>query len=122
MLKPDGTITAFNDYASDPATTLLRGQNNHGVAKAFIDFMDQEGSLYERGAYVQGQVYNPLFVFGMPVTGAYWVKAKVGGVERPILFQVFERRVLTYNPANEPDFRVEIGNVGQHYYRWRYGK
>jgi hypothetical protein len=37
---------------------------------------------------------------------------KVGGVDRPILFQVFERRVLTYNPANEPAFRVEMGNVG----------
>ena len=72
--------------------------------------------------YVNAQVYDPLFVFGLPVTGAYWVKAKVGGVERPILFQVFERRVLTYNPANEPAFRVEMGNVGQHYYQWRYGK
>jgi hypothetical protein len=122
LLKSDGTITAFNDYASDPATILLQGQNNHGVAKAFIDFIAQKGPLYERGTYVQGQVYNPLFVFGMPVTGAYWVNAKVGGVERPILFQVFERRVLTYNPANEPAFRVEMGNVGQHYYRWRYGK
>jgi hypothetical protein len=63
-----------------------------------------------------------MLLFGLPVTGAYWVKAKVGGVERPILFQVFERRVLTYNPANEPAFRVEMGNVGQHYYQWRYGK
>ena len=51
-------------------------------------------------------------MFGLPVTGAYWVKAKVGGVERPILFQVFERRVLTYNPANPPAFRVEMGNFG----------
>ncbi len=44
----------------------------------------------------------------------------MAGVERPVLFQVFERRVLTYNPANEPAFRVEMGNVGQHYYQWRY--
>ena len=43
-------------------------------------------------------------------------------MERPILFQVFERRVLTYNPANDPAFRVEMGNVGQHYQQWRYGK
>jgi hypothetical protein len=46
----------------------------------------------------------------------------VGGKELPILFQVFERRVLTYNPANPPAFRVEMGNVGQHYQLWRYGK
>jgi hypothetical protein len=120
FLNPGGAITGFNDYANDPATTLVRGENNHGVAKAFVDFMQQTGLVYERGRYVRAQVYDPLFVFGLPVTGAYWVKARVGGVERPVLFQVFERRVLTYNPANPPAFRVEMGNVGQHYFQWRY--
>ena len=122
FINANGSISGFNDYATDPATTLVRGENNHGVAKAFIDYMSQQGVVYENGRYVQSAVYDPLFVFGLPVTGAYWVKVKVGGVERPILFQVFERRVLTYNPANPPAFRVEMGNVGQHYYQWRYGK
>jgi hypothetical protein len=116
------TIIGFNDYASDGATILVRGENNHGVATAFVDFMNKQGLVYENGRYVNGQVYDPLFVFGLPVTGAYWVKTKVGGKEVPILFQVFERRVLTYNPANQAAFRVEMGNVGQHYYQWRYGK
>jgi hypothetical protein len=121
FINPGGAITGFNDYATDPATMLVRGENNHGVAKAFIDFQNQRGLVYENGRYVQGQVYDPLFVFGLPVTGAFWVKARVGGKEVPILFQVFERRVLTYNPANPPAFRVEMGNVGQHYHLWRYG-
>jgi len=116
------TITGFNDYAQDPATILVRGENNHGVAKAFVDFMNQEGLVSENGRYVRAQVYDPLFVFGLPVSGAYWVKTRVGGKELPILFQVFERRVLTYNPANPPRWRVEMGNVGQHYYQWRSGK
>lgn len=120
LINPDGSIGGFNDYAGDPATILVRGENNHGVAKAFVDFMGQRGVVYEEGRFVRGQVYDPLFVFGLPVTGAYWVKVRVAGVERPVLFQVFERRVLTYNPANEPAFRVEMGNVGQHYYQWRY--
>jgi hypothetical protein len=120
FINPNGTITGFNDYASDPATLLVRGENNHGVAKAFVDFMNQQGLVFENGRYVRSAVYDPLFVFGLPVTGAYWVKVKVGGIERPVLFQVFERRVLTYNPANLPAFRVEMGNVGQHYYQWRY--
>jgi hypothetical protein len=114
------TVTGFNDYANDGATILVRGENNHGVARAFVDFMNQEGLVSENGRYVRGQVYDPLFVFGLPVTGAYWVKTKVGGKELPILFQVFERRVLTYNPANPPQWRIEMGNVGQHYYTWRY--
>jgi hypothetical protein len=122
FLNPGGAITGFNDFANDPATILVRGENNHGVAKAFLDFQTQQGLVADGERYVNDRVYDPLFVFGLPVTGAYWVKAKVGGVERPILFQVFERRVLTYNPANEPAFRVEMGNVGQHYYQWRYGK
>ncbi len=122
FLNADGSISGFNDYASDPATLLVRGENNHGVAKAFLDFVNGQGLVYENGRYIRSQVYDPLFVFGLPVTGAYWVKANVGVVERPILFQVFERRVLTYNPANDPAFRVEMGNVGQHYYQWRYPK
>ena len=122
MINQDGTITGFDGYVEDGATTLVRGENNHGVAKAFVDFMQQQGLVYEGGRYVRGQLYDPLFVFGLPVTGAYWVKTKVGGKEVPVLFQAFERRVLTYNPANPPAFRVEMGNVGQHYYQWRYAK
>jgi hypothetical protein len=121
FINKDGTITGFNDYVNDPETILVHGENNHGVAKAFIDFMNQQGQVFQNGRYVRSKVYDPLFVFGLPVTGAYWVKVKVGGVERPILFQVFERRVLTYNPSNPPAFRVEMGNVGQHYLGWRYG-
>ena len=55
---------------------LVRGENNHGVAKAFVDFMNQQGMVYEDGRYIRDQVYDPLFVFGLPVTGAYWVKAR----------------------------------------------
>jgi hypothetical protein len=38
-----------------------------------------------------------------------------------VLFQAFERRILTYTPCNEAAFQVEMGNVGLHYYDWRYG-
>jgi Tol biopolymer transport system component len=41
-------------------------------------------------------------------------------VEKDVLVQLFERRVLTYTPSNPAGFQVEMGNVGQHYYRWRY--
>ena len=38
-----------------------------------------------------------------------------------MLIQAFERRVLTYTPGNPAAFQVEMGNIGQHYYDWRYG-
>ena len=44
----------------------------------------------------------------------------VGGVEHDVLIQCFERRCLTYTPDNVTEWQVEMGNVGQHYYRWRY--
>jgi hypothetical protein len=44
----------------------------------------------------------------------------VGGVEKDIMVQIFERRVLTFTPSNPEQYKVEMGNVGQHYFQWRY--
>lgn len=62
-----------------------------------------------------------IFAFGYPISESYWTTARVGGVNKAVLVQLFERRVLTYTPGNPPGFQVEMGNVGQHYHRWRYG-
>jgi hypothetical protein len=123
LLQPDGSLTSFLDYQDDPATLLLDSPNAYGVPRGFLDFQHSYGIIYRDGRAeqaVQGPVYFPKFVFGFPVTRAYWVNSRVGGHDMPILFQVFERRVLTYNPANSPGARVEMGNVGQHYFNWRY--
>lgn len=61
-----------------------------------------------------------VFAFGYPVSEPYWIRARVGGSEKAVLVQLFERRVLTYTPGNPRGFEVEMGNVGQHYHRWRY--
>ncbi len=39
-----------------------------------------------------------------------------------VLLQCFERRCLTYTPTNDPGWEVEAGNVGLHYFIWRYGE
>lgn len=62
-----------------------------------------------------------VFVMGYPIAEPYWTRASVGGKTTEVLVQLYERRVLTYTPGNSPAFQVEMGNVGQHYYRWRYG-
>lgn len=61
-----------------------------------------------------------VFVTGYPLTEPYWTKATVGGSETDVLVQCFERRCLTYTPRNAVPYKVEMGNVGQHYYAWRY--
>src|SRR5690606_6135968 len=45
---------------------------------------------------------------------------QVDGEPRDVLVQAFERRVLTYTPGNPAGWDVEAGNVGRHYYEWRY--
>jgi hypothetical protein len=123
LYQPDGSFATFDDYADHPATVLVEGGNGHGMPQGFLDFQESYGVIYdENGNPTRDQVYEPSFVFGHPVTPAYWVTSLVANKETMILFQVFERRVLTYNPTNPPAFRVEMGNVGQHYYQWRYGE
>ena len=37
------------------------------------------------------------------------------------MVQLFQRRVLTYEPGAPTAYQVQMGNVGQQYYSWRYG-
>ncbi len=62
-----------------------------------------------------------VFALGYPISEPFWTVARVGGKDQTVLIQLFERRVLTYTPDNPRGFEVEMGNVGQHYHRWRYG-
>lgn len=95
---------------------------HHNIADVFVEFGNQRGLIWDGSSYITGQVFfgNSTYVLGRPITEPYWVRAVVAGVERDVLVQLFERRVLTYTPANPASFRVEMGNVGQHYYQWRY--
>ncbi len=95
----------------------------HNIAGPFWDFLNQTGpTLNPDGQTVQGRIFEPVFfATGLPITEPYWAKVKVANEVKDVLVQAFERRVLTYTPANSPAFQVEMGNVGQHYFRWRYG-
>ena len=96
-------------------------ETNHTVAEPFWAFMNAEGTVYELTGYQEARLFdNPFFATGFPISEAYWATVQVGGTPRDVLIQVFERRVLTYTPENGSGWQVEAGNVGQHYYRWRY--
>ena len=60
-----------------------------------------------------------LLNIGFAIAEPFWSTVKVGGVQKDVLVQAFERRVLTYTPTNNDPFKVEFGNIGQHYYTWR---
>jgi polysaccharide biosynthesis protein PslG len=112
----------------DPALAGYGGTNiayydndlGHNIPAVFWNFLNAQGPLLQNGQVVQSTVINWVFVTGLPISEPYWTKVKVGGVEKDVLIQAFERRFLTYTPGNAPGWQVEMGNVGQHYFAWRY--
>jgi subtilisin family serine protease len=95
---------------------------DHQVASPFWAFMNSSGLVYEDGEFFTAPLFlNPFYATGFPITEAYWATVEVGGIARYVLIQCFERRCLTYTPDNPPGWQVEAGNVGRHYYIWRYG-
>lgn len=62
-----------------------------------------------------------VYAVGYPLTEPYWTSAKINGDDVWVLVQAFERRILTFVPTNREGWQVEAGNVGRHYFEWRYG-
>ncbi len=113
----DGTLSP---YSPPGGTDLFKvatynSTTQHNVPAVFASWMTQSGTVLEGGRLVQDQVIDPLFDLGHPITGAFWADVRINGAPLTVLVQLFERRVLTYNPNNPPDWRVEMGNVGQAY-------
>ncbi len=98
-------------------------ETKHNIAAPFWAFLTQQGPvLGPDGKTTMAKLFDPpFFAVGLPITEPYWTKAIVGGKSRDVLMQAFERRVLTYTPTNPDGFKVEMGNVGAAYARWRYG-
>lgn len=116
-------VVGRRDELATAETTLVQYDPvaRHNIPQIFWNYMSQRGSVLENGRLRDDQVVDPLYAFGRPIIEPYWIKARVAGVERDVLMQLFERRVLTYTPANPDRYKVEMGNAGQHYYLWRYG-
>jgi hypothetical protein len=117
QIAKDGTASKGDaggvTYARyEPAT-------HHNIAAVFWRFMTARGLVYRDNQFVEDQLFDWLAVMGYPVSEPYWATVKIGGQDRRVLIQMFQRRVLTYNPVNTPDWQVEMGNVGRHYADWR---
>jgi hypothetical protein len=105
LITVSGEITVTNAGPTEPAMyTAYDEPTQHNVPRAFAEYRNKAG----------------LLTIGYALCEPVNVEVRVAGVQRRLHFQVFERRVLTYNAANPDAFKVEMGNIGQHYYRWRY--
>jgi hypothetical protein len=93
------------------------------IASVFWDFMTSESIIYDadEDEFVEDDLFlNAFYAVGYPLTDAFWAYVTVDGVDQDVLIQCFERRCLTYTPGNPEGWEVESGNIGQHYYQWRY--
>jgi hypothetical protein len=121
-IDASGQVTTDSGLAARGVTAAMHvGETNHTVASVFWTFMNSEGLISQNGQLITDKLFsNPYYATGFPITEAYWAQVKIGGTPREVLIQCFERRCLTYAPENPVGWQVEVGNVGQHYYRWRY--
>jgi cell wall-associated NlpC family hydrolase len=103
---PTSTTDVRTIAKADTTLSVYDSTTHHNVPAAFAAYRTKTG----------------LSVIGYAKSEPFLATVKVAGVQRQVVVQVFERRVLTYNAANSDAFKVEMGNIGQHYYRWRYGQ
>jgi hypothetical protein len=94
----------------------------HNIPQIFWQFLNSSGPVYNNNnQVVNEQLIVPwFFASGLPISEAYWARATINGQVRDVMIQAFERRALTYVPTNDPGFQVEMANIGQHYFDWRY--
>ncbi len=125
VLQSDGTVVPDGVLASDSGITAgpLSPETGHRTASVFWEFMTSQSPILVDGEVVVGDLFeNPYFATGLPITEAYWTTVRVAGNDQQVMLQCFERRCLTYTPGNPAGWQVEAGNVGLHYYGWRYGE
>jgi hypothetical protein len=122
IMGPDGSLDD-EDHLADYGVTDYYYVNNtdHNIASVFWEFMESEGLIYVDGDYETGPIFtNEFYAVGYPTTEAYWGWFPIDGEAQNVLVQCFERRCLTYAPDNPEGWQVESGNIGLHYYEWRY--
>ena len=122
-------IGATGAITDDPARALpqtelvyYEPQTGRNIPKIFWDFLNASGPIYVNGQAAEGKLNQPWFVAsGLPVTDAYWANVRIAGTAARRADSGFPARVLTYIPDYDGSpFNVQMGNVGQHYYDWRY--
>ncbi len=127
-LPVDDTINRERVLAQDTSLGTRYGvkyavynrELGHNIADVLWNYMNRTGLVYQDNRYITAPLMDWVATLGFPLTEPYWTRATIAGQEKDVLVQLFERRVLTYTPSNPAAYRVEMGNVGRHYYNWRY--
>lgn len=108
-LARDGTIRSDADLGKLVKAAAFVPESGHNIPDVFLN-------------YFKGQTWDWIYIAGYPISEPYWAWVGIAGQQRHVLVQVYERRTVTYDPAAPEGYKVQFGNVGRHYYDWRYGK
>jgi hypothetical protein len=124
VIDRDGSIGADNVLSRFAVLSgVLVPETNHRLASVFEAYFSGQPLPNSSGQTPEAAPFGPWYsVTGLPITDAYWTRARVNGIAQEVLVQAFERRVLTYTPGNPAGSRVEMGNVGRHYRTWLAGE
>jgi len=111
-----------------PSQTFITVDASADPAMQFVTYQGDPGGRFGQNvpqafwSFLQTIPGGWLTTMGYPISPAFATSVRVNNVDNTTVFvQAFERRVLTYTPSNPDAFKVEFGNIGQHYYQWRYG-
>lgn len=119
-----GRVTQQPNVAptAEQSIAYFEPSTGHNIPKVFWDFLNATGLVYSDGKLVTDKLSDPWFyASGYPISEAYWAKVKINGQSNTdVYIQPYQRRVLTYVPSFAPEYQVQMGNIGQHYYDWRY--
>jgi len=123
-IERDGRITSTTDGSRPGPETVAyyEPSTGHNVPAIFQEFLNKSGPVWSGGKLRTERLSDPwYYATGFPVTEAYWAKVRVNGqTDTDVYIQAFQRRVLTYVPSLPAEFQVQMGNIGLHYYDWRY--
>ena len=104
LLFDKGNNLVVSPNLASPSGPITNGAydriTQHNVLAAFADYRGRAG----------------LGAIGLAISEPFAAYFTVGGIERAVAVQVFERRVLTYTEGNPPEFRVEMGNIGRNFF------
>jgi hypothetical protein len=117
-----GSNTAFSNY--NVKYSYYEPATKHNIPDVFWTFLNASGPVMKDGKTVDARLSDPYFyATGYPLADAYWASVKIAGkTNTAVLIQPYERRVLTFVPDAPEGFKVQMGNIGQHYYAWRYSE
>lgn len=126
------TINKAGQVGDDPSRAnlpgakfaIFEGTTKHNIPQVVWDFLNLTGPIYNstNGQTINGRLSDPWFyTTGLPISEPYWAKVKIANQPNvDVMIQAFERRVVTYVPSAPAGFQVQMSNIGQHYYQWRY--